>query len=438
MTELGNVSNNLHTHVGQSIYNAVAIPDFEGDVAKAMRQQLAAALVKVDVLSECVLQLDHASEEAHSVIKYYVKGSGNIKKVPDLDELGYWSSSGEERDVVRDIKIDQGSVVTVVVEDTKKKQTRTSGLEGVAGAQVPPDIFNPIFDNHTKYAQSAQQALTEVSAAINSLPTRETVRNGEGSAVTLSRSVFSSGKFDVPDTSFVNDPVARDMVKATSYATPGTSLTQALNDQRSHYLDTVTKKESTAQETKTDTKAATTATPAATAAAPRISFPTSGGGSAPRVGGLGTSSSSAPTIPGLTKVSSLPTEMKVDDLIDIDALFDKFSQENAQSSAPKTVEEDTSFDYSTVPDGYLFTGYDDDGTVIFKEIPQDATPIYSDKGYAIGYWPPGADPDTSYAESDSSDVVSREYVDSEETVSKVTEEDKTQAREKVEEILTQD
>lgn len=418
--EMTSIADGIFRDVGQTIHTAVSIPDFEGEAAQAVRQKLASVLMRTDVLAECVLQLGYTATDAESVVKQYVAAPDNLKKVPGLDELGHWAGSGGPRDVVRDITISGGDITRVVVEDTKKGDIRHSGFEGIAGALVPGGIFGPVFDLHTQYAQSATTSLQSIQDHVDSLPTIDAVRSGADVSITLSRSVFLDGKSIFSETDLSADPVARELSKLSSYGTDSTSLSHALSAQRAS-LDAEAAKKAAEQaaaaekekEEKKEEPKKKSAAPAA--AAPRVGgggggAPFGGGGSAPRLnlggpggmtpGGLGGAGGTG--LPeGLTRIDSLPgmsTDAEdPDGLIDIDALFERFSEENASAASSDaggsydgtgTAEEV----YPKVPEGYVFTGYDPDGTLVFKAIPEGAEPIYDERGNTIGYWPPPQEP----------------------------------------------
>lgn len=410
--EMTSIADGIFRDVGQTIHTAVSIPDFEGEAAQAVRQKLASVLMRADVLAECVLQLGYTATDAESVVTQYVAAPDNLKKVPGLDELGHWAGSGGPRDVVRDITISGGDITRVVVEDTKKGDVRNSGFEGIAGALVPGEIFGPVFDVHAQYAQSAADSLRSIQDHVDSLPTIDAIRSGADVSVTLSRSVFLDGKSIFSETDLSADPVAREMSKLSSYGTNSTSLSQALTAQRASLDAEAAKKvaEQAAAAEKDKKEEPKKTSTAAAAPAPRVGGGGGGGfvgggasfgGGAPRLtpGGLdGAGGTGLP--PGLTRVDSLPGMSGAgdpDDLIDIDALFERFSEENASAAGSDaggsygdtgTAEEV----YPEVPEGYVFTGYDPDGTMVFKAIPEGADPIYDERGNAIGYWPPLQEP----------------------------------------------
>ena len=388
------VSGGVIDSVMDPLTKIMSVQGFESEVVEAARKQVVSLINRLDVWRTNVDALGQIQVDTMNGRNQMVLVNDLLRKDPYMDELWYWAGQ-TKKDKVTAIYAQEGIITEIKY--TKTQQTTTGsgappttaeighvgGFDDIKNKQVEfPAIqrFDTIYRGTESYYQ---QFFQDNAAAIDAITDEAAIEKGaspqlSSSTLTnkdvinkwgltekdltakdddkLTKGILERGKVDNGGTAYIKDNSGltsmKDVVKKTE---EDTQKSKDSSDAKTKTSEA--KEDKDGKEKKVEHKsAAATGGGGARAVGGVATVPTTPLGS--RLGGAGGASLTGTK----TKSSGSSSKSSSDDMVDIEKMLDKFSEENKSaesSSKPK--------DEFKVPDG--------------------ATPIYGSDGSVVGYVP---------------------------------------------------
>ena len=404
------VSGGVIDSVMDPLTKIMSVQGFESEVVEAARKQVVSVINRLDVWRTNVDALGKIQVDTMNGRNQMVLVNDLLRKDPYMDELWYWA--GQTRNAkVKAVSAQEGIITEVKYTKTPPPSSatgvpqnadeieHTGGFNDIKNKQVEfPAIehFNTIYRGTESYYQ---QFFQDNAAAIDAITDEGAIENGASpqlsSSTLANKEVISKWGLTEKDlTANENDKLTKGILErgnldngGTAYIKDNSGFTNMKDVTKKTEEDTQKAKNSAETETKTseakggkenkERKVEQKSAPAAGGGG--------GGGGARVVGGattvprtslgsrLGGSGGGSSLTGAKTGSSGSSSKSSDDELVDIEEMLDKFTEDNKESE-PTTSPEDK------------------------FEVPEGATPIYGSDGAVVGYVP---EDESSTPESDS-------------------------------------